>query len=57
MSDIEVIILAAGFGTRMKSSKSKVLFKLCGREMICHILQKSYEITDSVSVILSHQFD
>ncbi|MBR0072116.1 MAG: NTP transferase domain-containing protein, partial [Campylobacter sp.] len=57
MSNLEVIILAAGFGTRMKSSKSKVLFKLCGREMICHILQKSYEITDNVSVILSHQFD
>ncbi|MBQ7676157.1 MAG: NTP transferase domain-containing protein, partial [Campylobacter sp.] len=48
MSNLEVIILAAGFGTRMKSSKSKVLFKLCGREMICHILQKSYEITDNV---------
>ncbi|MBR2156655.1 MAG: NTP transferase domain-containing protein [Campylobacter sp.] len=45
MSNLEVIILAAGFGTRMKSSKSKVLFKLCGREMICHILQKSYAIT------------
>lgn len=57
MSNLEVIILAAGFGTRMKSSKSKVLFKLCGREMICHILQKSYEITDNISVILSHQFD
>lgn len=57
MDKISIIILAAGLGTRMKSTKAKVLHKICGVEMILHILKKSYEISDDVSVILSHQFD
>ena len=43
MSEISVIILAAGFGTRMKSKKAKVLFELCGEPMLFHILKKAYE--------------
>ncbi|NLK67274.1 MAG: bifunctional UDP-N-acetylglucosamine diphosphorylase/glucosamine-1-phosphate N-acetyltransferase GlmU [Campylobacteraceae bacterium] len=57
MSDISVVVLAAGFGTRMKSKKAKVLFELCGEPMIIHILKKSYEISSDVSVILNYQFD
>lgn len=57
MSEISVIILAAGFGTRMKSTKAKVLFSLSGKPMICHILQKAYELSNDVSVILNYQFD
>ena len=57
MDKILIIILAAGLGTRMKSKKAKVLHKICGLEMINHILQKSYEISNDVNVVLSHQFD
>lgn len=57
MSDISVIILAAGFGTRMKSKRAKVLHELCGEPMIIHILKKAYEISSDVSVVLNYQFD
>ena len=55
MSDIGVVVLAAGLGTRMKSSRPKVLFELCGEPMIIHILRKAYEISSDVSVVLSYQ--
>lgn len=57
MSKISVVILAAGFGTRMKSKKPKVLFEISGLAMILHILKRAYEISDDVSVVLFHQFD
>src|SRR5882757_5695880 len=37
-SDLAVIVLAAGQGTRMKSSLPKVLHKIGGRPMLGHIL-------------------
>ena len=55
MSNIGVVVLAAGLGTRMKSTKPKVLFELCGEPMIIHILRKAYEISSDVSVVLSYQ--
>ncbi|MDA3053848.1 bifunctional UDP-N-acetylglucosamine diphosphorylase/glucosamine-1-phosphate N-acetyltransferase GlmU [Campylobacter sp. VBCF_02 NA5] len=57
MSEISVVILAAGFGTRMKSDRPKVLFELCGKSMLSHVLERAYEISDDVSVILHYQFD
>ena len=35
---METIILAAGKGTRMKSKLPKVLHKVCGKEMLRHVL-------------------
>ncbi|MCR4942002.1 MAG: bifunctional UDP-N-acetylglucosamine diphosphorylase/glucosamine-1-phosphate N-acetyltransferase GlmU [Campylobacter sp.] len=55
MSKISVIILAAGLGTRMKSNKAKVAHKICGLSMIEHVLNKAYEISDDVGVVLYHQ--
>lgn len=57
MNDISVVILAAGFGTRMKSNKAKVLFEVSGKPMIYHVIERSYEISSDVSVILNYQFD
>lgn len=57
MNKISVVILAAGFGTRMKSKKAKVLFEMSGVPMICHILKKAHEISEDVSVVLNYQFD
>lgn len=53
--NVSVVVLAAGLGTRMKSSKAKVLQKLCGKSMILHILKQAYAISDDVCVVLSHQ--
>ena len=33
-----VVVLAAGQGTRMRSSTPKVLHALGGRSMLCHVL-------------------
>jgi len=38
MSDLTVIVLAAGGGTRMKSKTMKVLHPVCGRSMVGHVL-------------------
>ena len=37
------IVLAAGLGTRMKSSKPKVLHELCGRPMLSYVLDAAVE--------------
>ena len=50
-----ILILAAGLGTRMKSSKAKVLQKICEKSMIWHILKKAFALSDDVSVVLAHQ--
>ncbi|SDG64324.1 bifunctional UDP-N-acetylglucosamine diphosphorylase/glucosamine-1-phosphate N-acetyltransferase GlmU [Pelagibacterium luteolum] len=39
MTDLMVIVLAAGEGTRMKSSHPKVLHKVAGRPIVGHVLQ------------------
>jgi bifunctional UDP-N-acetylglucosamine pyrophosphorylase / glucosamine-1-phosphate N-acetyltransferase len=38
-ASLTVVVLAAGLGTRMKSSRAKVLHPLAGRPMIRHILE------------------
>lgn len=57
MSEISVIILAAGNGTRMKSKISKVLHKISGESMITTIIKKAKAISDDVRVVLGYQFD
>ncbi|MBN2816013.1 MAG: bifunctional UDP-N-acetylglucosamine diphosphorylase/glucosamine-1-phosphate N-acetyltransferase GlmU [Campylobacterales bacterium] len=54
-SDISIIILAAGKGSRMKSSKAKVLHSICGKPMLYHIIKSSLELSDNVSVVVAHQ--
>ena len=38
------VVLAAGLGTRMKSSKPKVLHELCGRPMLAYVLDAAEEV-------------
>ncbi|MGH6675040.1 MAG: NTP transferase domain-containing protein, partial [Xanthobacteraceae bacterium] len=33
-----VVVLAAGEGTRMRSSRPKVLHAITGRSLLCHVL-------------------
>lgn len=54
--NFKAIILAAGKGTRMKSKYPKVIHKVCGKEMINHIIDisKKSGVKDTV-VILGHE--
>ncbi len=54
-SNLSIIILAAGKGSRMKSAKAKVLHPISGREMLHHIIANSLELTDDVTVVVAHQ--
>ena len=58
MSDIHVVILAAGQGTRMKSGLPKVLHPLAGRTMIDHVLRTADSLSPStVTLVVGHQAD
>lgn len=53
---LQIIILAAGRGTRMKSSLPKVLHPLGGRAMINHVLDKAKKLgAESMVVVIGHQ--
>lgn len=52
---LSVVILAAGFGTRMKSKEPKVLHKICGKSMIEYVIDVSLQISEDLHVILYNQ--
>ncbi len=54
---LQIIILAAGKGTRMKSKKAKVLHTLCNKPMIEYIIEESLKLTDNIDIVLNHQFE
>jgi bifunctional UDP-N-acetylglucosamine pyrophosphorylase/glucosamine-1-phosphate N-acetyltransferase len=55
--DLSIIILAAGAGTRMKSSKPKVLHKISGYEMLFFSILEAKKLSDDITVVLYHQAD
>lgn len=55
---LHVVILAAGKGTRMKSSRPKVLHGLAGRPIIEHVLRTVDGLrADSTTVVIGHGAD
>jgi len=57
-SAVTVIVLAAGAGTRMRSSKAKVLHELGGRSLLGHALAAARAAEpDTVVVVVGHQRD
>jgi UDP-N-acetylglucosamine diphosphorylase/glucosamine-1-phosphate N-acetyltransferase len=55
-SNLGVVILAAGLGTRMKSDKAKVLHEICGRPMIDYVMQTAMEVAgQNIVVVIGHQ--
>jgi bifunctional UDP-N-acetylglucosamine pyrophosphorylase/glucosamine-1-phosphate N-acetyltransferase len=57
-SDIHVVVLAAGQGTRMKSGLPKVLHPLAGMPLIEHVLKTAEAISPStVTLIVGHAAD
>lgn len=55
--NFSVIILAAGFGTRMKSQKAKVMNEICSKPMLYYVLKTAQSISSDVTCILGHQKD
>lgn len=56
MKRIDVVVLAAGLGTRMKSKWVKVLHPLCGKPMILHLLDRIKSLgVNRVILVLGHQ--
>lgn len=57
-NDIEIIILAAGLGTRMKSSTIKILHRAAGRPIVDYVLDLAAGIGNTIPVmVIGHQRD
>jgi bifunctional UDP-N-acetylglucosamine pyrophosphorylase / glucosamine-1-phosphate N-acetyltransferase len=52
MSDLAVVILAAGMGTRMKSAVPKVLHKVAGRSLLGHVLHAAKALNAKKVVVV-----
>jgi len=58
MSDVHVVVLAAGKGTRMKSARAKVLHEAAGRPLVEHVLAAAARLAPrSIAVVIGHQGD
>ena len=51
---IDAIILAAGQGTRMKSSKAKVLHQLAGKSLLQHVVDAINPLSVSINIVISN---
>ena len=54
-NNLSIIILAAGAGTRMRSSLPKVLHKISGFEMLYYSISEAKKLSDDITVVLYHQ--
>ncbi len=54
MERVSVAILAAGKGTRMKSSTSKVLHKIGGESLIHIIIKEAQKISDDITIVVAN---
>ena len=52
MSDIALIVLAAGKGTRMKSVLPKVMHRVAGRSLLGHVLASSASVNPKRAVVV-----
>ncbi|CAA6806345.1 MAG: N-acetylglucosamine-1-phosphate uridyltransferase (EC / Glucosamine-1-phosphate N-acetyltransferase (EC [uncultured Sulfurovum sp.] len=52
---ISIVILAAGKGSRMKSTTPKVLHEISGKAMLFHAIDAGQKISDDITVVLHHQ--
>ena len=53
--DLDVIVLAAGLGTRMKSRTIKILHRAAGRPIIDYVLDLAAEVCGRPLHPLTHQ--
>jgi UDP-N-acetylglucosamine diphosphorylase/glucosamine-1-phosphate N-acetyltransferase len=55
MKNICIVILAAGKGKRMHSTKAKVLHHICGKPMILFVIDAAKKVTPNTVVVVGHQ--
>jgi bifunctional UDP-N-acetylglucosamine pyrophosphorylase/glucosamine-1-phosphate N-acetyltransferase len=56
MSDVTVVVLAAGKGTRMKSKLIKIMHPIAGKPMIGHVIDSAYKLGfDDVVAVVGYQ--
>ncbi|MCX7673570.1 MAG: bifunctional UDP-N-acetylglucosamine diphosphorylase/glucosamine-1-phosphate N-acetyltransferase GlmU [Thiobacillaceae bacterium] len=53
MSELDVVVMAAGKGTRMKSGLPKVLHRLAGRTLIDHVLRSARALSPRKLVVVT----
>lgn len=52
---LDIVIMAAGKGTRMKSNRPKVLHELAGRSLLGHVVHTAIEVAaDRIVVVTGH---
>jgi bifunctional N-acetylglucosamine-1-phosphate-uridyltransferase/glucosamine-1-phosphate-acetyltransferase GlmU-like protein len=55
-TNLDVLILAAGLGTRMRSNLAKVLHRLDGRPLINHVCRTALALAPrKIYVVIGHQ--
>lgn len=55
---LEVVVLAAGKGTRMRSALPKVLHRVAGRPMLGHVIDRAVELEAArIHVVIGHGAD
>ena len=58
MHDLDIVILAAGKGTRMRSPLPKVLHTLAGKPMVQHVLETAQALNPArTHVVIGHGAD
>jgi bifunctional UDP-N-acetylglucosamine pyrophosphorylase / glucosamine-1-phosphate N-acetyltransferase len=55
--DVAIVIMAAGKGTRLKSSRAKVLHEIAGQPLLAHVIKAAQQIVpaEHIYVIVGHQ--
>lgn len=57
-NNLEVVVLAAGQGTRMRSSLPKVLHPIAGQPMLAHVLETALGLSAArIHVVVGHEAD
>jgi bifunctional UDP-N-acetylglucosamine pyrophosphorylase/glucosamine-1-phosphate N-acetyltransferase len=52
--DVSVVVLAAGQGSRMKSSVPKVLHRLAGQALAAHVVKVARQFTSDICLVIGH---
>ena len=50
---LNIVIMAAGKGTRMKSATPKVLHKLAGRSLLAHVLKSCESLAADARIVIT----